>query len=131
MNTTFNIKPKGYVTIKLNGITIHANKRNAIAPLAKEIAAKRLIQHPTSTIDKIRIYNGTTQIAEGQISATTIVNPQEVQFDCEFLAASFSGFFDRVALVASGIGPFAELEGLQITKGLTEPLLITWKIKII
>lgn len=127
----FRLKAMGRVTILHNDQIIYEDKWNTIMSFAKEIAAKRLIQHPSSAIDKIRIYDGITLVQEIPISATSILAPQQVQFNGDFTAYPFASHFDRIALAASAIGNFAELSGLDVTKLLSEPLLIIWKIKIV
>jgi hypothetical protein len=129
------IRPKfrGTVTIRVghNQRIIINHIRNTISGQAKEIAAKRLIQHPSSAIDAINFYLGATLLHSAPISAFSILEPQKVQFDANVPAEAFEGQFDKVILMATGIGPFAERAELNVSKGPAEPLLINWTIKIL
>lgn len=114
-----------------NGMKRAMRKKNAIQPQAKEILAKRLIQHPTSVIDQIKIYAGVNLIAAQAITSTLIIAPQEVQFQALFPKDSFTGAFTEARLNCSSIADFSILTGLGATKASTEALLITWNIQII
>jgi hypothetical protein len=124
----------GVVSLKWsdeNGFKRTMIKKNAIQPQAKEILAKRLIQHPTSVIDQIKLYNGVNLVFAQPITGTLIIAPQEVQFQALFSKDSFSGDFTEARLNCSSIADFSILNGLDATKSSTEGLLITWNIQII
>jgi len=133
MISLFKTKMRGKVTIRVgrNERIVINQKRNTIAGHAKEIAAKRLIQHASSVIDRINFFQGGTLLHSAPITETSILAAQQVQLDASVAADAFNGTFDKVALVATGIGNFAELTGLSVTKTDVEPLLITWTVKVI
>lgn len=113
------------------GIRRTSSIPNAIQAQAKEIAAKRLIQHPSSVIDTISLYNGVNLLKAGPITVNSIVSSTEVMFEAVFAPGDFNSSFTEARLIASGIGNFSIVQNLVASKDSTESLLVTWSIQII
>lgn len=128
-------KMRGEVTLSLfhkdgtlkERIVVH----NDIMPMAKEIAAKRLIGHPTSVIDQISLYLNNNLVATETIAIvdTAIITATQVSFSVLFSQTSFTGPVNAAQLIASGIGPFS-YTFVNVNKSANESLSVTWKIQI-
>lgn len=105
-------------------------RKNAIQPLAKDIAAKRLIGNAQSIIDTISLYSQGNLVASESITGTSVVQVDQVSFQATFSPGDFSGPFDEARLIASGMGAFSVITGLVGTKQGTESLLVTWNIQV-
>jgi hypothetical protein len=124
-------KGKVYLLKIKNGRTIPLGVfKNAVQPLAKEIAIKCLIQHPSAIVDTIALYNGVNLLISKPITNRAVVSASEVKFEATFDPDDFDSDFTEGRLIASGLGNFSIVNNLVGNKQSTESLVVTWNISI-
>ena len=120
----------GKVAFKMdNGATIRY--KNSIQATAKQIVSLAIIQNAQALIDTIELYLVGVLVSSRPITARSIVNSTEVQFDCLFDGPSFTGPIDEARLKASALGYFSIVTGVSVTKTSTASLLVSWTIQIV
>ncbi len=133
MNQVLKLNASGVVKIykqsNANRILIKTSN-NAVLPLAKDIIARSIGQFAIAKIDQVKVYDGVTLLATATISAYSHPGTNQVDYTAEFDNASFNGNFDKLELLSSNMGVFAELTGLTESKTNAESLFINWEITI-
>jgi hypothetical protein len=122
------IKFKGHVKITIGQRIVQDN--NTIGPDATEITLKALA-NANEYIDKVRLFNGVTQVAEKEIDSITYPTASQVRFITNWDEASFNGSFDNMKLlsVSGKVMATKVLPGAE-TKSDTETMVLEWTLTI-
>lgn len=105
-------------------------RKNTILPLALDVVARLLGNFNIGKVDIIKITNAGLAISSGIITIYEHPALNQVRYSAFFNKASFNSYFDKIELIASSMGPIAQIIGIAGQKTDQQELSISWTITI-